>query len=123
MSLAGIGALAALVASGIVPPVRFLPSAAAMLDVPAILLGTLAGGAVLATMAYMSFSAVVRITSESFMSILAFSPVTTWAFQEIGVALGLIAVPRPDAPLVAAMGAIIAAVLLILWSNRRAGPR
>jgi drug/metabolite transporter (DMT)-like permease len=90
-----------------------------MLHVPTILLGTLAGGGILALMNYLNFSAVVKITTENITAIMALSPVTTLAFQEIGVALGLIAVARPAPGIVAAMAVIVVAVLVIFWSGRR----
>ena len=107
------------VAGGVLPSLRFLPTAAEMLHVPTILLGLFVGGPILAFMNYLSFSAVVKITTANLMAIMAFSPVTTWAFQEFGVALGLITVERPAPSLVAAMATLIAAVLLIFWADRR----
>jgi drug/metabolite transporter (DMT)-like permease len=109
------------VAGGVLPSPRFLPGAAEMLHVPTILLGLLVGGPILALMNYLSFSSVVKITTANLMAIMAFSPVTTWLFQECGVALGLISVERPAPPLVAAMATLIAAVLLIFWADRRPG--
>lgn len=119
LTLAALAAGA--IAMAILPPLRFIPSAAQMLHLPTILLGSLVGGAILAIMNYLNFSSVVKITTENLTAMMAFSPVTTWAFQEIGVALGLIAVQRPEPRLLMAMATFIASVLLIFWAGRRAG--
>lgn len=118
LSLALAALLAGAIAVSALPPLRFVPTAAQMLHVPTILLGTLAGGGILALMNYLNFSAVVKITTENITAIMALSPVTTLAFQEIGVALGLIAVTRPEPGIVAAMAVIVVAVLLIFWAGR-----
>jgi len=120
MSLSFTALAAAAIAAGFVPPVRFVPNAAQMLHGPTIALGCLAGGAILTLMAYLSFSAVVKIGTENHTGTMAFSPVTSWAFQEIGVVLGLIAVTRPEPRLVAAMAVIVAAVLTMFWAGRNA---
>ncbi len=106
-------------ATGFIPQFRFVPTAAQLLHVPTILLGSLAGGAILTLMAYLNFSSVVKITTENFMAMMAFSPVAAWLFQELGVALGLIVVNRPELQLVLAMIVMVASVLLIFWSGRR----
>jgi hypothetical protein len=118
LTLAALAASA--IAASILPPLRFIPSAAEMLNIPTILLGSLVGGAILAIMNYLNFSSVVKITTENLTAIMAFSPVTTWAFQELGVALGLIVVSRPEPRLIGAMVTFIASVLLIFWAGRRA---
>jgi hypothetical protein len=117
LALAALAATA--IAAGALPPARIVPSAREMLHVPTILLGTLAGGAVLALMNYLNFSSVVKIRTENITAIMAFSPATTWLFQELGVAAGLISAARPAPALIAAMIAIIAAVLVIFWAGRR----
>jgi len=121
-SLIGV-VLAALAASAVaaawIPPHPVVPTVAEMTHLPTILLGVLAGGPILALMNYLSFSTVVKITTENFTAIMAFSPLTTWVFQEIGVASGLIVAARPGPALVAAMAIIIGAVLLIIWTGRR----
>lgn len=119
LSLALTALAAAAIAASIIPALVFIPTATQMLHVPTILLGSLAGGAILTLMAYLNFSSVVKITTENLMAMMAFSPVTAWAFQELGVALGLIVVNRPEPQLVAAMIVMVASVLLIFWASRR----
>jgi hypothetical protein len=97
-----------------------LPTRAQMLHVPTMLLGCIVGGAILTLMFYFNFSSVVSIGTENLMAMMAFSPATTWIFQEIGVLLGWIDVQRPDANIVAAIALCIAAVLLIFWADVRA---
>ena len=108
------------IAAGILPPLQFIPSAAQLLHAPTILLGSLAGGAILTLMMYLNFASVVKITTENLTAMMAFSPVTAWAFQELGVMLGLIAVNRPEPRLIAAMFVFVASVLLIFWAGQRA---
>jgi hypothetical protein len=112
-------ALVALAAVAI-PQTPMLPTAAQMLHLPTMLLGCAVGGAVLTLMFYLNFSSVVAIGTENLMAMMAFSPATTWIFQEIGVALGWIHVQRPDVNIVAAIVACIAAVLLIFFADARA---
>lgn len=119
LSLALVTLLAGAIAASALPPLRFVPTVADMRHVPTILLGTIAGGGILALMNLLQFSAVVKITTENITAIMALSPVTTWMFQEIGVALGLIAVARPEPRLLAAMAVIVVAVLAIFWAGRR----
>ena len=71
-------------------------------------------------MFYFNFSSVVTIGTENLTAMMAFSPATTWLFQEVGVAVGWIDVRRPDANIVAAIVVCIAAVLLIFWADVRA---
>jgi hypothetical protein len=110
---------AAAIASGVFPPIRFVPDARQMFHVPTIALGSLAGGAILTLMAYLGFSAVVKIGTENHTAAMALAPVTSWMFQEIGVVAGLIAVTRPEPRLVAAMAVIVVAVLMIFRAARR----
>jgi hypothetical protein len=108
------------VANGVLPETRMLPTTAQMLHAPTIILGCVVGGAALALMFYFNFSSVIAIGTENLMAMMAFSPATTWIFQEAGVALGWIDVRRPDADIVAAIVVCIAAVLLIFWADVRA---
>jgi hypothetical protein len=117
-SLASLALVA--LAAWTVPETPMLPTRAQMLHLPTILLGCVVGGAVLTLMFYFNFSSVVSIGTENLMAMMAFSPATTWIFQEIGVLLGWIDVQRPDANIVAAIALCIAAVLLIFWADVRA---
>jgi len=121
LSLATVALAAATL--GAIPGTRMLPTAAQMLHVPTIVLGCIAGGAVLTLMFYFNFSSVVAIGTENLTAMMAFSPATTWVFQEIGVSLGWIDVRRPDAGIVMAIVACIAAVLLIFVADLRARKR
>lgn len=119
LSLVLASILAGAVAAGALPPMRILPTAGEMLHLPTILIGTFAGGGFLALLNILQFSAVVKITTENITAMMALSPLTTWLFQEIGVALGLIDVARPESRLVAAMAVIVPSVLVIVFAGRR----
>jgi hypothetical protein len=119
--IASLLSLALVVAASLaVRETPMLPTAAQLLHVPTMLLGCVVGGVVLTLMFYFNFSSVIAIGTENLMAMMAFSPATTWIFQEIGVALGLIDVRRPDADIAAAIVLCIAAVLLIFWADVRA---
>jgi len=120
LSLALVALATGAVAARAIPGTRLLPSAAQMMHLPTLVLGCLVGGVVLALMFYFNFSSVIAIGTENLTAMMAFSPATTWIFQEVGVALGLIDVQRPDARIVAAIVACIAAVLLIFRGDLRA---
>ena len=126
MSLVAAALAALAVASGAMPATRLLPTLHEMAHVPTVLLGCVGGGAILTLMMYLNFSAVVTIGTANFTAIMAFSPVTTWIFQEAGVALGWIEAARPNASVVTAMTVCIAGVLLIFLADvlaRRVVPR
>lgn len=119
--IASIGSLALVAsAAAVAPNTPMLPTAAQMLHLPTILLGCLVGGPMLTLMFYFNFSSVIAIGTENLVAMMAFSPATTWIFQEIGAAIGWIDVQRPDASIAAAMVLCIAAVLLIFWAEARA---
>jgi hypothetical protein len=118
-SLALAGAVALLIGFGLAPPTKMMPTAAQMLHVPTILLGALVGAVVLTAMAALSFSAVVKITTENLMSVHAFTPVATLFVQMAASAVGLIPVYAFDPSLLPAMATVIAGVFLILLTARR----
>ncbi len=119
-SLAATALAAAAIAAGLLPESRIVPTAAQMLHVPTIVLGSLAGGAILTLMMYLNFASVVKIETENLTAVMAFSPLTVWAFQELGVLAGLIDARRPEPAVVGVMVVCIAAVLLIIRSGMRA---
>jgi hypothetical protein len=115
--LTAAGSLA--VGFGLLPPLSIIPTAEQMLHVPTILLGVLVGGAILTSMAVLSFSSVVKITTENFTATSAFTPVATLLVQLGGSALGLIPVYAIDPALMPAMAVVVGGVLLILYAARR----
>ena len=123
MSLALTAIAAGAIEAGTLSPTTLVPTGAQMVHVPTIVLGCGAGGAILALMSYLSFSSVVKIRTQNLMAMMAFSPVTTLAFQEAGVALGWIDASRPAAPVIVAMVVCIAGVLLIFYADVRARRR
>jgi hypothetical protein len=122
MSLLATASAAALIGAELMPKTPLVPTLADLLHMPTILLGVLVGTVLLTTMAYLNFSAVVKITTENFMAMMAFTPLTAWIMQMLGTSLGLISAPRAELWLVAAMFALIACVLTIFWAGRGARP-
>lgn len=118
-SLALAGGCALLVAVGVLPPIRMVPTAAQMLHVPTILLGVLVGGVILTAMAFLNFSCVVKITTENFAATSAFTPVAALLVQSVAAAFGLIPFFALDASLYPAMAVVIAGVFMILYGARR----
>ena len=118
-SLALTGGFALSIGAGWMPPTELVPTAAQMLHGPTILLGTLVVGALLTAMAALSFSAVVKITTENFMATHAFTPVATLLLQIAASAVGLIPGYALDPGLMPAMGIVIGGVLLMLYAARR----
>ena len=117
LALTGAGSLA--VALDLLPPLAIIPTTEQMLHVPTILLGALVGGAILTSMAVLSFSSVVKITTENFTASSAFTPVATLLVQMAGSAAGLIPAYALDPELLPAMAVVIGGVLLILYAARR----
>jgi hypothetical protein len=73
----------------------------------------------LPAMAVLSFSAVVKITTENFTATSAFTPVATLLVQLAATGVGLIPAYALDGGLLAAMAVVVAGVLLILYAARR----
>ena len=96
-----------------------MPTAAQMLHGPTIMLGSVVVGALLTAMAALSFSAVVKITTENFVATHAFMPVATLLAQIGAANIGLIPGYVLDPSLMPAMGIVIAGVLLMLYAARR----
>jgi hypothetical protein len=115
--LTGAGSYA--VNSGLMAPLAIIPTAEQMLHVPTILLGTLVGGAILTSMAYLNFSSVVKITTENFAASSAFTPLATLLVQMGASAVGLIPTYAMDPELLPAMAVVIGGVFLILFAARR----
>lgn len=118
-SLALAGAVALLIATGLVPPLAMMPTAAQMLHGPTVLLAIAVGSVILTAMAVLSFSAVVKITTENVMAVHAFTPVSTLLVQMAATAVGLIPAYALDPSLLPAMAVVILGVLMILGAARR----
>ena len=118
-SLLLAGSAASLIALGVLPPTTLVPTPAQMLHVPTILLGALVGSAILTAMSFLSFSCVVKITSENFAACTAFTPVAALIVQLAAGLLGLIPLFPVDPLLLAAIAIVIAGVFLILYGARR----
>ena len=118
-SLALAGGAAVLIGSGLVPPTRMIPTMAEMLHGPTILLAIVVGSVILTTMAVLSFSAVVKITTENLMAVHAFTPLSTLLVQVAATTIGLIPAYALDPSLLPAMTVVILGVLLIFAAARR----
>jgi hypothetical protein len=118
-SLALTGGFALSIDAGWTPATELVPTAAQMLHGPTIVLGTVVVGALLTAMAVLSFSAVVKITTENFMATHAFTPVATLLAQVAASAVGLIPGYTLDPGLMPAIATVIAGVLLMLYATRR----
>ena len=117
LALTGLAAL--LVGVGLLPATHLVPTAAEMLHAPTVLLGGIVNAAIMTAMAVLSFSAVVKITTENFTATHAFTPVGTLLVQMAASAVGLIPVYALDPSLLPSMGVVIVGVLLILYAARR----
>ena len=118
-SLALAGVVAALIGLGHLPPTSMMPTLPQMLHGPTILLAMVVGSIVLTAMAVLSFSAVVKITTENLMAVHAFTPVATLLVQMAATAVGLIPAYALDPSLLPAMAVVIAGVLMIFYAARR----
>ena len=118
-SLALAGVVAALIGLGHLPPTSMMPTMPQMLHGPTILLAMAVGSIVLTAMAVLSFSAVVKITTENLMAVHAFTPVATLLVQMAATAVGLIPAYALDPSLLPAMAVVIAGVLMIFYAARR----
>jgi hypothetical protein len=118
-SLVLAGSVAVLVATGLLPPIKMMPTRAQMLHGPTVLLAMLVGSVILTAMAVLSFSAVVKITTENLMAVHAFTPVATLLVQIAATAIGLIPAYAFDPTLMPAMVTVICGVLLIFAAARR----
>jgi hypothetical protein len=118
-SLVTVGALMAAVKAGLLPATPLLPTPAALVHAPTILLSLFVGGALFTAMTYLSFSSVLKIRSENFIATSAFMPLATLAVQTLAVAVGLITLPPFNWALLPAILAAIAGVLVMIWGGRK----
>jgi drug/metabolite transporter (DMT)-like permease len=117
----GLAALGALSTSlGMLPSLALIPTGREMLHLPTILLGALVGSVIHSAMAFLSLSAVVKITSENFAAATVLTPIATLVVQWIAGKLGLIPLFLIDAKLLVAMAIVIGGVLLMLRGSRLA---
>lgn len=105
--------------AGVIPASAALPTAAELTHGPTLILALLVGAFVLTAMAYLNFSSVVKITTENFTAVSAFTPVFTLVIQEIAAAAGVIPRVTVAPMLLLAMGIAVAGVLLIFVDARR----
>ena len=117
---AGLGVVTALVAHGVLAATPAVPTLAQMVHLPTLALAALVGSVVLTAMAYLNYSCVVKITTENFAAMTAFTPVATFAVQEAAVAAGLLPPVASDPFLLVAMAVVVAGVLVMLIGVRRA---
>ena len=110
---------AAAIASGRLAPIQMVPTLAQMLHPPTILLGIFVGVVVLTSMAVLSFSAVVKITSENFTAVTALTPAATLLVQVAAGLAGVIPLFPIEHGLLPAILVVFAAVVLILYAARR----
>lgn len=118
-SLALTGLLTAAIAAGLLAPMSLVPTPAQMLHGPTIVLGLTVGGLLLTAMSYLSFSSVVKITTENFAATSAFTPLATLLAQIAGTAVGLIPAYTTTPGMIIAMAVVIGGVFLILSAVRR----
>ena len=118
-SLALAGLVASLMAVGAVPALSVAPTFSQIVHPPTLLLGAFVGAVVLNSMAVLSFSAVVKITSENFTAVTAFTPMATLLVQLAAGLAGLIVLFPIEQGLLPAMLTIIAGVFVILYAARR----
>ena len=121
--LAAVGCVALAIEGGLVEPTGLVPSLAAMLHGPTLLLATFAGSVILTAMAYLNYSCVVKITTENFAAMTAFTPIATFAVQELAVHAGFLAPLAIDPLLMISMGVVVAGVMVMLIGVRRARNR
>ncbi len=117
--LATVGALMAAVQFGVLPATPLLPTSAALVHPPTIVLALAVGGALFTAMTYLSFSSVLKIRSENFIATSAFMPLAALGLQIPAAAIGLITLPPFDWRLLPAILAAIAGVMMMIWGNRK----
>lgn len=118
-SLALAGAITSAIVWEMLPPLAMMPSGAQMLHWPTLLAAIVVGSLILTTMAVLSFSAAVKITTENVLAVYAFMPVSTLLVQMAATAVGLIPEYAFDPSLLPAMAVVILGVLMIFAAARR----
>ncbi len=120
MSLVLTALASGLIAQDLIPRTTLVPTLAELTDGPTVLLGCCVGGVILTLMAYLNFSCVVKITTENFTAMMAFTPVATWVMQSIGTGVGIVQIAPLADGLIIAMAGLVGSVLVIFWAGRRA---
>jgi hypothetical protein len=122
-SIVGIAAMAVAttaMAAGYLPSTRLVPGRAEWRHAPTLLLGTFVGSIVMTAMSYLNYSSVVRITTENFAAVSAFTPPAVWLVQAAAAAASLAAFPSTAPLLLAAMAGLVFGVSLIIFAANRA---
>jgi len=110
-------ALMAVSAAGTLGPAPWLPSIGDFLHLPTLLVAVLVGAVVLTAMQYLSFSSVVKIGTESFIAMTAFTPVATLIAQQAAAAAGVLRPMPMEWQTLPAIAAVVIGVLIILWAG------
>lgn len=105
--------------TGAIAAGQFVPRASDLFDGTTILLAVLLGAPILFAMNYLTFSSVVKISTEGFLAMSAFTPFSTLALQLLAISLG--AMIAPDFPLWLVPPALLGVigVLLIIRARKR----
>ncbi len=112
--------LSLLVAQNVLPPTPALPTLEQMLHGPTVILALILGCAIVTTMQYLMFSAVVKITSENFFAMMVLTPFLTLILQEALGGVGLPGVKAGGWYILPFLGLLLIGNLLIVWPARAA---
>jgi drug/metabolite transporter (DMT)-like permease len=120
-SLAGallVAVLMLISTRGVFGAATWLPSLRDFFHLPTVLVALLVGVCILTAMQYFSFSSVVKIGTENFIAVTAFSPLTTLIAQQIAAAAGVLPPMPVEWQIIPAIAMVTTGVLVIIWAGR-----
>lgn len=107
--------------AGMLPATGLVPPLSAFIDPTTIAFAVLLGAPVIFAVNYLTFAAVVKIGTESFLATSAFTPFTTLALQLAAVAAGLMVAPAFEWWLVPLVVIGIVGVMIVIRARHRHG--
>jgi len=110
--------LSLLSASGIIPSFSVIPSFNAYWHGPTLLTAIGLGSPVLVAMNYLTFSSSVKITTENFLALSAFTPLGALVAQILAAWFGIITVPPFDTWLLVLIALGIAGMMIVIRGRR-----
>ncbi len=110
-----------LIFNGVIPQTPMLPTLSQLTHDHAFYLSIIFGAPLLVAMNYLTFSSVVKIRTENFLAMSAFTPLIAWIFQVLAEEAGLISTPLMGWRLLPLTAVGIVGVFIVIWAGRGQG--
>ncbi|MGH1418789.1 MAG: EamA family transporter [Hyphomicrobiaceae bacterium] len=110
-----------LIANNVISQTSMLPTVPQLTHHHAIYLSIFFGAPLLVAMNYLTFSSVVKIRTENFLAMSAFTPLIAWICQVLAEKAGFISTPLMGWRLLPLTAVGIIGVFIVIWAGRGQG--